>query len=171
MLCPFIHYNPVMKNTTILLVSLVLLAGCGPSPSSEATLPDRMPLSSGVSQDLEARVYSLMESGDPSRALALLNEEMGENPANPEAYLILGKIMMSRKEYENAERYFLATIQLDPDSGEAFLLLGGCYDLMGKKEDALASIRRSLVIFRMNKDTRNFQRALAILRALQTPQG
>ena len=145
-----------MKRLFYFIVMSVFLSGC----TSETALKKE-----------EARDYlkegtDFLSKGNPYQAIKVFKEAATQNPADSRLHFVLAQTYMYIADYNNAMDHFKATIQLEPDNGEAYLLLGGCYDLLGKKDEAIENVKKSIAMFYHKRDEKNFKRSLAIFKNL-----
>ncbi len=84
--------------------------------------------------------------GDRRRELqeALLRHRLDKVPADFQAHLSLGALMMSRLETQDAIGQFQTAIKLNPGSAEAHDMLGSGLRSVGRSSDALAQYRLAL---------------------------
>ena len=152
------------------------LTGCGTQndQSKEAkslTPPVAIrPAVPAVSQELEKGI-AYLKDGQAQEAMVSLKNAIAQDPRNTQAHFLLARLYMNVEEYEQAIRHFLAVIQIEPNNGEAYLLIAGCYDLMGNTDAAVSAVEQSLNVFQQNRDEENLTRALAILQVLQNKKG
>ena len=150
-----------MKKILVLIVCSVLLVGCGSRPAQQAKK-----VSPSMSSDFYTKGVDYLKDGHIEEAIINLTQAIVQNPSDTRAHLVLGRLYMNLKRYDEAARHLSAVTQLEPGNGEAYLLLAGCYDLLGKKEDAIKNVQTSVEIFRQEQDAENFTKALAILQSL-----
>ena len=146
-----------MKRLLCFLLFSLLLWGCGTSASSVKKEKPHGYLQEGT---------ALLKKGDTTEAIRVFQQAMLQNPQNPQPPYILGQLYMHLSHYDVAGRYFQRVIAVDPDNGQAYLLLGGCYDLQGKRTQAIKSVEKSAEIFQRKKDKENLEESLVILRRL-----
>ena len=109
---------------------------------------------------------ALLKKGDTVEAIKVFQGAMLQKPKDPRPAYILGQLFMQFARYHDASRYFQKAITIEPENGEAYLLLGGCFDLEGRKTEAILSVRKSAQIFKKKNDKENLKESLMVLRQL-----
>ncbi len=151
-----------MKKLFYLALSVILLAGCAGRESDAKTESH---------QNLVAEGADLLKKGDIVQAVKVLQEAVVQDPQDTQAAFILAQLFLKMKNYDQAAGLFQRITEIDPANGHAYLLLGGCYDLLGKRNDAIESVKKSVAVFEQKKDEQNFKQSLAVLRSLMETQG
>ena len=151
-----------MKKIFCFALSVLLLAGCGDRAQAAKKEMTRNFVEEGT---------TLLKQGKVVEAVKVFQEAMAQNPSDTKAPLILAQLFMQTGNYESAIPYFTRVLQLEPENGQAYLLLGGCYDLMGKKDMAIENVQKSVGIFQKQRDEQNFRQSVVILRTLVESQG
>lgn len=78
--------------------------------------------------------------GDLHERIAKLTEQIKEQPNNPDLYLKRGQLYYQHQEYDNAEKDYLKTQQLAPDSVEVLYWKALLYLDVKRTEDGLAAV-------------------------------
>ncbi|MBU0469773.1 MAG: tetratricopeptide repeat protein [Candidatus Omnitrophica bacterium] len=99
-------------------------------------------------------------------AIISFNKAVSQDSSNSDAHLMLGKLFLNMKEYPKAIEHFEASSNLQPDSGEIFLTLAQCYDLSGDRKTAISMIQRSIVIYKLQKNTEDYNAAVKLYQML-----
>lgn len=152
-----------MKRIACYIVIAILLAGCGSREGSSEKSKEGAALEK---KDLMAEGRHYLLTGDYARAIEAFKAQTLQNPQDSKAYFIMGQTYMHIGDCQSAIESFKTVTALDPNNGPAYLLLGGCHDLKGNKDEAIANVGKSIVIFDKNKDVKNFKRSVVILRSL-----
>ncbi len=103
---------------------------------------------------------------DVEGALRSFEQAIVQDPRNEKAHFILAQTLMHIREYQRAAKSFMAVVKINPDNGEAYLLLGGCFDLMGNKDEAIKNVQKSVEIFQRQRDEERFKQSVVILHRL-----
>ena len=74
----------------------------------------------------------------------LLSEQILQSPADPRLHLTLGRLHLENNNGKEATKSLLTAAKLDKSSGEAFRLLGKCYELKGDVARALGCYEKSV---------------------------
>jgi Tfp pilus assembly protein PilF len=96
-------------------VAVCFLAGC----ASQQDLRKPLRESEGYYKEGESFLAT-----DQQRALVAFQKAIQLNPDNFDAHYALGSIYFQRKEFSTAEREFRASLEINPNSGEALNYLG-----------------------------------------------
>jgi len=151
-----------MKTKFCLVLSVLLLAGCGSSAPAAKKEETKNFITKGT---------ALLKQGNVAEAVKVFQEAIARNPRDTQAPFILAQLFMQTGNYGPAIGYFTKVTQLDPENGQAYLLLGGCYDLLGRKDMAIENVQKSVGIFQKQRDEQNFKQSVAILHTLVELQG
>src|SRR5436309_3091054 len=90
------------------------------------------------------RALSLIRAGQPAAAKALLEEIVGTDGADAEAWYLLGNIHGSNGSHERALACFEKAAQLRPDVADVARNLGATLQILGRTDDAVECYRRFL---------------------------
>jgi tetratricopeptide (TPR) repeat protein len=71
---------------------------------------------------------------------------LARSPENTSALTLKGSLRILEKDAKGAEEAFQKVVALNPESPAGYLRLGVLYNLMGKKDDALKNLQKSLDI-------------------------
>ena len=104
--------------------------------------------------------------GHEDQAFDKLNELLAHYPNLGSATNLLGAIYMRRLDFKNAERAFLKSIALLPDSSIAMINLASIYQLEGQTERSRDYLRRALEVSTINGDQKQLQERLQTLYGL-----
>lgn len=77
------------------------------------------------------------EQGQFKESILYLQKAAEINPSSPVVQCNLGNVCFLEKQYSKAESYFLRALQLDQNLVEAYVGLGGIWDVMGKDVEAI----------------------------------
>jgi tetratricopeptide (TPR) repeat protein len=112
---------------------------------------------------LLARTYQ--ESGQPDKAMALLEKAAGANPADAKAQFNRGIFLLNANKNEEAIAAFQAAIKADPAAPEAYFRLGALMIGQGKIPDAVSNLEKYLSL--NPTDAQNVATAQGLLKALK----
>ena len=146
-----------MRNLAWLILLASFFTGCG----SRETVLEKKQAGNFIE---EATV--LLKKGNVIEAVKIFQKEIVRNPQDTQAPFILAQLLMQLGNYPVAVAYFKRVIELEPDNGRAYLLLGGCYDLQGEKDEAILNVQKSVQIFNQQRDEQNFKQSVVILHSL-----
>lgn len=85
------------------------------------------------------KARSLEHSGNSNKARRILNKLISEDPANANAWFVLGRI---ENDYSKALKLFQKSVQLNPKHGGALCSSAACLANLGKHEKALKIFRK-----------------------------
>jgi predicted Zn-dependent protease len=88
------------------------------------------------------------------------------NPSEPEAYLLLGQILLKIEEYDHAAEFLDQAVKSFPDNGTMFYMLSISNKMAGKKLPAVLAARHSVEIFQAQQDNANMLKSAALLHEL-----
>ncbi len=89
---------------------------------------------------------TLYDLGRYDEAIGVLAKCIGEDPDDPEPYVLLGWCHYSKKRFKDAFASAETAIAKEPDYARAYLIHGAASEMMGKKRMAEQSLRRALEI-------------------------
>jgi Tfp pilus assembly protein PilF len=86
----------------------------------------------------------LAARSQPARAMELVQQYVSSNSNDANGHQILGALYFSDKDYPAAQREFERTIQLDPNSVQAYLRLGKVFEATGEIDTAIVQYQKAL---------------------------
>src|SRR5271167_4654269 len=89
----------MMKNTLFVLIALIALAGC---QKQEAQQQPNMDQRKEISHKLIMKSLNDLQNKDLNSTIMDLETSIKINPAEPEAYLLLGQILLKVQAYDHA---------------------------------------------------------------------
>jgi len=163
-----------MKRLWLLVAFAVVIFGCG-SPQPDQTSQSQAP--TGLRQSrprtampdnkqLLAEGINHLQEAEIAEAIKSFDDAIRANPLDPDPYIILGQTYLRLKRYDRAVDTLTAATRVAPDRGDLHYLLAVSHGLMGKEDKAKESARRSMELFRQDKDEENFLKSLALLQGL-----
>jgi len=148
-----------MKKTIFILIVLLSLAGC---QQRGAELDQRK----DIGHKLIVKSFSDLQNKDLKSAITDLQASMRINPSEPEAYLLLGQILLKIQEYDHAADFLDQTAKVFPDNGTVFYMLSISNKMAGKKLPAVLAARHSVELFQSQMDRDNMLKSAALLHDL-----
>jgi tetratricopeptide (TPR) repeat protein len=112
---------------------------------------------------LLARVYQ--ESGQPEKAMALIEKSAGANPQDARAQFNRGIFLLNANKNEEAIGAFEAAIKADPNTVEAYYRLGALMIGQGKIPESIQYLEKYLSL--NPTDAQNVATAQGLLKALK----
>ena len=112
---------------------------------------------------LLARVYQ--ESGQPEKAMALVEKSAGANPQDARAQFNRGIFLLNANKNEEAIGAFEAAIKADPSSAEAYYRLGALMISQSKIPESIQYLEKYLSL--NPTDAQNVATAQGLLKALK----
>jgi tetratricopeptide (TPR) repeat protein len=92
------------------------------------------------------RALAMLRRGFPHRARAVLAPRLDRSPIEPQLHFLAGYAALADQDPAQALPLLAAAAAADPDSARAHFTLGLAFERMGMHGDALAAIRRALLI-------------------------
>lgn len=108
-----------------------------------------------IASALVRRADELAGAGDPSAALATLDEALRENPESVPGLRLTGNLLVGEGRVAEARRRYDAVLRLEPDDALALRGLGRCSLMEGRTDEALAYYTRTLALRPNDAQTRN----------------
>ena len=139
-------YNPAAVHLLILLVSMMMLTGCGTGFFKSSMLTDFWGNVRPV-KDLAVSHYKLgrfyQQRAQHGKAVIEFNRAVDVDPEHVNAYNALGVAYGALHEYENAENAFRKAITLDPERAYLHNNLGYSYLCQKNFEAAVACLEKA----------------------------
>lgn len=151
-----------MKTTIFILIALLSLAGCQKQETQQVQLDQRR----DIGRKLILKSFSDLQNKDLKSAIVDLQTSMKINPSEPEAYLLLGQILLKIEEYDHAADFLDQAAKAFPDDGTIFYMLSIANKMVGKKLPAVLAARHSLEVFQAQQDRDNMLKSAALLHEL-----
>ena len=95
-------------------------------------------------QPMVLLVRSLVRAKQTDRAVSFLQTVLKSNPANAEAYVLLGSIARTNGALDQAAKSFMAAIDKQPNNSIGYRALAELYLAQNKTDAALATLRAGL---------------------------
>ena len=146
----------------ILAASMIFVyasAHAAQQPTGSRSTP---PQAKKAASSLLVEAETLMGEGRVNDAKSKIREELRQNPANAEAYDLLGAISVSEKDYPGALDAFQHALELEPSSTRARNNLGSVYVAQGRFDAAEQEFRTVLRTAPANRDA-NYNLGLVLL--------
>jgi len=152
-----------MKKTLYVLAALLALAGCQRQDLGQAPNADQR---KDIGHKLILKSLNDLQNKDLKTTIVDLETSIKINPSEPEAYLLLGQILIKVQEYEHASEFLDETAKTFPDNGTVYYMLSVANKLNGKKLPAVLAARHSVEIFQAQQDRDNMLKSAALLHDL-----
>jgi tetratricopeptide (TPR) repeat protein len=153
-----------MRKNLFVLISLIFLAGCH-TQEAQQQQPD-VNQRRDIGRKLILKSLSDLQNKDLKSTIVDLETSIKINPSEPEAYLLLGQILLKIQEYDHAAEFLEATAKTFPDNGTVFYMLSISNKMIGKKLPAVLAARHSVEIFQAQQDRDNMLKSAALLHEL-----
>ena len=126
-----------MKKIVAIIALGLILTGCQKPPSSQegGVLSGRQE----AARKLFAQSIVLLQQKDLKGAVASLEAAVKVDPTDPNAYLMLGQILIKAGEYQHAIEFLDQTAKNFPDNGTVFYMLSISNRMAGNKLPATAT--------------------------------
>ncbi len=152
-----------MKKILFVLVSLLALVGCQKQESQQQPDIDQR---KDVGHKLIMKSLNDLQNKDLNATIMDLETSIKVNPSEPEAYLLLGQILLKIQEYDHAADFLEIAGKTFPDDGTIFYMLSIADKMSGKKLPAVLAARHSFEIFQAQQDRDNMLKSAALLHEL-----
>jgi len=153
-----------MKKALFVLIALVALAGCQKQEAQQQQ-PD-VDQRKDIGHKLIMKSLNDLQNKDLKSTILDLQTSIKINPTEPEAYLLLGQILLKIQEYDHAAEFLDMTGKTFPDNGTVFYMLSIANKLAGKKLPAVLAARHSVEVFQAQQDRDNMLKSAALLHEL-----
>ena len=107
-----------------------------------------------------------LQNKDLKSTIIDLETSIKINPSEPEAYLLLGQILLKVQEYDHAADFLDMAGKAFPDNGTVFYMLSIANKMAGKKLPAVLAARHSVEVFQAQQDRDNMLKSAALLHEL-----
>jgi uncharacterized protein HemY len=152
-----------MKKFLFILIVLFAFAGCQKQESQQQ--PD-MTQRKDISHKLIMKSLNDLQNKDLNATIMDLETSIKINPEEPEAYLLLGQILLKVQEYDHAAEFLEIAAKVFPDDGTIFYMLSVADKMAGKKLPAVLAARHSFEVFQAQQDRDNMLKSAALLHEL-----
>ncbi len=144
-----------MKKLALVLVVLAMV-GCDNKTTSlqKEIAPNINYLSQGI---------ELLKQGKGADAIESFDNAIRQDPADVQAYLVLGQTYMMIKQYPQAVSTYNAAARVAPNQGEVFYLLALSEAMSGNIQKAFESTQKSISIFQQQNNDEGVKKSAALL--------
>ncbi len=153
-----------MKKIISVFVLSLMLTGCQQASQQQQSAVGNE--RQDASKKLFAQSMMLLQQKDVKGAVESLENAIKADPTDPNAYLVLGQILLKSGEYEHAVEFLGETAKTFPDNGTVFYMLSVANRMAGQKLPAVLAARRSYEIFNAASDAVNAQTSAVLLEEL-----
>ena len=154
----------MMKKTLIVLITLFALAGCQRQESSQSS--PSVDQRKDIGHKLIMKSLNDLQNKDLKSTVVDLETSIKINPTEPEAYLLLGQILLKVQEYDHAAEFLDMAGKTFPNDGTVFYMLSIANKMSGKKLPAVLAARHSVELFQAQQDRDNMLKSAALLHEL-----
>ena len=154
-----------MRILVSLLCVLVLASGCGQKEAQQGNTPG-MDQRRDMGRKLIVKSLSDLQNKDLKGCVESLEMSIKVNPGEPEAYMLLGQVLIKVGEVSRSVEFLDSAVKVFPNNGNLFYLLSTAYQMQGKKLPAVLSARRSTELFQKAQDKDNMLRSATLLQDL-----
>lgn len=152
----------------VAVIGLLAVMGCGQAQTGMPTgLEDVGPQE--TSQAINQRATALLVQGQVPAAVETFQQAIVRFPEDPFAYFSLAQIYMKIGSFDNAIAVCQRLLEKDPENGQVYLIMAGCFDLKNEPQTAIELVKTSIAIFEKQNDTQSLQAARQILERLLLP--
>jgi outer membrane protein assembly factor BamD (BamD/ComL family) len=152
-----------MKKALLILITIFALAGC---QKQETQQEPNMDQRKDIGHKLILKSLSDLQNKDLKSTIVDLETSIKINPSEPEAYLLLGQILLKIQEYDHAVDFLDVAAKTFPDDGTVFYMLSIANKMAGKKLPAVLAARHSVEVFQAQQDRDNMLKSAALLHEL-----
>lgn len=151
-----------MKKILFVFITLLALAGCQKQESQQPDVDQRK----DIAHKLILKSFNDLQNKDLKSTIVDLETSIKINPSEPEAYLLLGQILLKVQEYDHAADFLEGAAKTFPDDGTVFYMLSVANKMVGKKLPAILAARHSVELFQAQQDRDNMLKSAALLHEL-----
>lgn len=145
-------------------MAVVLVTGCGKKQDNPmANVPNER---QEMAKKLIIKSLMDLQNKDLAAAVTSLEASIRINPASPDAYLLLGQILLKVEEYQRAAGFLDDSVKLFPQNGMLYYMLAMANRMDGKKLPAVLAARRSVELFQEAQDKDNMLKSAVLLQDL-----
>ncbi len=108
-----------MKKTLFVLIALFALAGCQKQENQQQQ--PNMDQRKDIGHKLILKSLNDLQNKDLKSTIVDLETSIKVNPSEPEAYLLLGQILLKVQEYDHAAEFLDMTAKTFPTTGLFFI--------------------------------------------------
>ena len=155
-----------MKKSLFILVALFALAGCQNQEAQQQQQAPSVDQRKDIGHKLIVKSLIDLQNKDLKSTIIDLETSIKINPSEPEAYLLLGQILLKIQEYEHAAEFLDVAGKNFPDNGTIFYMLSIANRMAGKKLPAVMAARHSVEVFQAQQDRDNMLKSAALLHEL-----
>lgn len=151
-----------MKKIIFIVCIGLMLAGCQKPPQQNVVNNDRKE----AAKKLFAQSVLLLQQKDIKGAVSSLEASIKVDPTDPNAYLVLGQILIKAEQFDQAVEFLDQTAKTFPNNGTVFYMFSVANKMAGKKLPAILAAKRSYEIFQADGNASNAQTSAFLLEEL-----
>jgi len=152
-----------MKKTLFVLIAFFALVGCQRQESPQEPSMDQR---KDIGHKLILKSFNDLQNKDLKSCIIDLETSIKISPSEPEAYMLLGQILIKVQEYDHAVDFLDMAGKAFPDNGTIFYMLSIANKFAGKKLPAVLAARHSVEVFQAQQDRDNMLKSAALLHEL-----
>lgn len=152
-----------MRKNLFVFIALIALVGCQKQEGQQQPSLDQR---KDIGHKLMMKSLTDLQNKDLKSTIVDLETSIKINPSEPEAYLLLGQILLKVQEYDHAADFLDMTAKTFPDNGTVFYMLSIANKMIGKKLPAVLAARHSVEVFQAQQDRDNMLKSASLLHEL-----
>jgi outer membrane protein assembly factor BamD (BamD/ComL family) len=151
-----------VRKTIFALCLIAIIAGCQKAPQQQGQDAQRVE----IARKLFAQGMVLLQQNDLKGAVSSLQSSIGANPEDPNAYMVLGQILIKAEQYDNALLFLDQSARRFPNNGTIFYMYSIANKYKGNKLPAILAARKSFELFKEAGDQDNIKLTAMLLQEL-----
>lgn len=155
--------NSSMKKVWPILTAVMILAGCQQQQQQQSQQAPTVEQRQDIARKLIVKSLNDLQNKDLKNCIVDLETSIRIDPTQPEAYLLLGQILLKLQQYDHAADFLTQAAQALPDNGTIFYMLAVADKMDGKKLPAAMAARHSVELFQNQQDRDNMLKSAALL--------
>lgn len=100
---------------------------------------------------IQTLINIYINSGEYDKAIAYLNEAIGQDPANAQLYDVKGRLIEQQKKYDDALSMYKKAIEIDPNYADAYGNIGRIYYNQAIEENDKAATIKDMKLYNQTK--------------------
>jgi outer membrane protein assembly factor BamD (BamD/ComL family) len=155
-----------MKKFSFVLIAVLALTGCQNQEAQQQQQQPSVDQRKDLGHKLILKSLNDLQNKDLKSTIIDLETSIKINPSEPEAYLLLGQILLKVQEYDHAADFLDEAGKTFPDNGTIFYMLSIANKMTGKKLPAVLAAKHSVEVFQAQQDRDNMIKSAALLQEL-----
>jgi Tfp pilus assembly protein PilF len=161
-----------MKKIFPILLTVLLLSGCGSPSSSSSTSSTptvRRQENKRVDRFINEGVNYLKE-GKVAKAIGSFGEAIKLDPRDPRAFLVLAETYVRLESVDRALDTLNSSLTFNSENADINYMLAVCFNLKGNREMTERFAQRSVLLYRKAENRKGFANAVSLLSSLQSSE-